>query len=80
MDGIERIGLSFGMSIAVVPLIGLILNYTPLGITLETVLYSTASFIFVMSIITWLRRRKLTAEKRFSIKFRLRMSGWRGSA
>ncbi|MCK4222104.1 MAG: DUF1616 domain-containing protein, partial [Dehalococcoidia bacterium] len=28
LDGIERIALSFGLSIAVVPLIGLILNYT----------------------------------------------------
>ena len=30
-DGIERIALSFGVSIAVVPLIGLALNYTPFG-------------------------------------------------
>ncbi len=29
LDGIERIALSFGLSIAVVPLIGLGLNYTP---------------------------------------------------
>lgn len=31
LDGIERIALSFGLSIAVVPLIGLGLNYTPWG-------------------------------------------------
>jgi len=29
LDGIERIALSFGLSIAVVPLMGLALNYTP---------------------------------------------------
>ena len=31
LDGIERIALSFGLSIAVVPLLGLALNYTPFG-------------------------------------------------
>jgi uncharacterized membrane protein len=47
MGGIERIALSFGMSLAVVPLLGLILNYTPWGIRLESILYSVASFIFI---------------------------------
>ncbi|WP_048077056.1 DUF1616 domain-containing protein, partial [Halorubrum sp. AJ67] len=32
IDGIERVALSFGLSIAVVPLIGLVLNFTPWGI------------------------------------------------
>ena len=31
LDSIERLALSFGLSIAVVPLIGLILNLYPLG-------------------------------------------------
>ncbi len=75
MDGIERIALSFGLSIAMVPLIGLILNYTPLGIRLESILYSVASFIFVTSVIAWFRRRRLTAEERFGIEFQARMPG-----
>ena len=40
MDNVQRVALSFGMSIAVVPLIGLVLNFTPWGITLETTLGS----------------------------------------
>ena len=32
MGGIERAALSFGLSIAAIPLIGLTLNYTPWGI------------------------------------------------
>jgi len=32
LDAIERIALSFGLSIAIVPLLGLALNYTPFGI------------------------------------------------
>jgi len=31
IDGIERVALSFGLSIAIVPLIGLVLNFTPWG-------------------------------------------------
>lgn len=29
LDNLERLALSFGLSIAIVPLIGLVLNYTP---------------------------------------------------
>ncbi len=46
IDIIERIALSFGLSIAVVPLIGLGLNYTPWGIRLEPILLSI--FIFII--------------------------------
>lgn len=55
IDVLERIALSFGMSIAIVSLIGLILNFSNWGIRLEPVLYSVASFIFITSIIAWLR-------------------------
>ncbi|MFC2017002.1 DUF1616 domain-containing protein [Chloroflexota bacterium] len=76
----ERAALSFGMSIAVVSLIGLILNYTPWGIRLESVLYSIASFIFIASGIAWLRRRRLPEQERFGIEFQVRVlglgSGW----
>jgi len=34
LEGVERLALSFGLSIAVTPLIGLVLNYTPWGIRL----------------------------------------------
>jgi len=59
MSGIERVVLSFGLSIAVVPLLGLILNYTWWGITLESILYSMASFIFIISVIASNRRKRL---------------------
>lgn len=76
MGGIERVALSFGLSIAVVSLIGLILNYTPWGIRLELILYSVASFILITSIIAWLRRRRLTEHERFAIQFQVTMPGW----
>jgi len=78
MGGIERVALSFGLSIAVVPLIGLILHYTPWGIRLEPILYSVASFILITSVIAWLRRRRLTRRERFSVELYLRLPGWGG--
>src|SRR5665648_1005599 len=38
LDGIERFALSVGLSIAVVPLMGLALNFTPFGIRLVPIL------------------------------------------
>ena len=43
IDLIERIALSFGLSIAVVPLIGLGLNFTPWGIRLDPIVISLTS-------------------------------------
>ena len=75
-DTVERIALSFCLSIPVVAFIALILNYTPWGIRLEPILYSTASFIFATSIIAWLRRKKLPKEERFSVELRPTVLGW----
>ena len=79
IGGIERFALSFGLSIAVVPLIGLILNYTPLGITLESTLYSITGFIFIASIIASLRLARLDESDRFSLKFQSIRLGWTGN-
>jgi uncharacterized membrane protein len=79
IGNIERVALSFGLSIAVVPLIGLILNYTPLGITLESTLYSITGFIFITSIISWLRLRKLNDSDRFKIDLKIKQLTWTGN-
>lgn len=70
LDGIERLALSFGLSIAVVPLIGLGLNYTPWGIRLTPVVISLAFFIMVMAAVAYWRRMALAAEDRFAVPFR----------
>jgi hypothetical protein len=38
IDGLERVALSFGISIVIVPLIGLVLHFTPWGIRLVPVI------------------------------------------
>ena len=71
IGNIERVALSFGLSIAVVPIIGLILNFTSWGIRLESILWSLASFVFIMAALTWFRRRRLPEAERFGIEFTL---------
>ncbi|HEY42265.1 MAG TPA: DUF1616 domain-containing protein [Dehalococcoidia bacterium] len=78
INNVLRLVLSLGLSIVIVPLIGLILNYTPWGIALESVLGSITAFILVMSVVTWVRRKQLPEEDRFGIAFHLRMPGWEG--
>lgn len=75
LGSIERVALSFGLSIVIVPLMGLILNYTPWGIRLASILYSMASFIFITSVIAWFRRKRLV-EERFGVEFHLALPSW----
>jgi len=69
LDGIERIALSFGLSIAVVPLIGLGLNFTPFGIRLVPVLLCISFFTLVMCAMAYLRRSKISESERFDVTF-----------
>jgi len=71
LGGIERLALSFGLSIAVVPLIGLVLNYTPWGIRLYPILVSLMAFILAMCGVAWYRRRGLTENERFTVSFKI---------
>ena len=78
LNSIERLALSFGLSIAVVPLIGLILNYTPWGIRPYPILISITLFIIATAAIGWYRQQKLTAADRFSITSRTTLPNWMG--
>jgi len=76
LSGIERIALSFGLSLAVVPLTGLILNYTPWGIRLYPVLISITLFILISSAVAWRRQRRLSPEERLYVAFSLKSPQW----
>jgi hypothetical protein len=56
LDGIERVALSFGLSIAITPLLGLGLNYTPFGIRLTPILIVLPVFTIALAIGAWVRR------------------------
>ena len=65
LDLIERIALSFGLSIAVVPLIGLGLNYTPWGIRLDPIVISLSLFTIIMVFIAQVRRAMTDPDSRY---------------
>lgn len=69
IDGIERFALSVGLSIAVVPLIGLLLNYTPFGIRLNPIVISLVLFTVIMMVITLIRRARLPPDEAFAVPF-----------
>ena len=49
MDAIERAALSFGLSLALTPIVGLILNYTPWGIRLTPITLSLLALTAVFA-------------------------------
>lgn len=69
LDWIERVTLSLGFSIVVASLIGLLLNYTPWGIRLNSVLISLSVFIISLSIVAAFRRIRLPVDERFFMDF-----------
>jgi len=69
IDLTERIALSIGLSVAIVPLIGLVLNFTPFGIRLDPILISLTIFILVMILVAHYRRAILPSEERFRFPF-----------
>ena len=70
LEGIERTALSFGLSIAIVPLIGLGLNYTPWGIRLIPILMSLSGFTLAMCGAAYYRRKQIPDNERFEVHFK----------
>jgi hypothetical protein len=64
---IERVALSFCMSLVLVPIVGLVLNYTPWGITLTPIILSLLSLTVVFAIVALSREYK-------AVKMRAEMS------
>ena len=58
LDNIERVALSIGMSIALVPIVGLLLNYTPLGIHLTPITLTLAALTVAFATLALLRERQ----------------------
>lgn len=63
----ERVVLSLGLSVAVVPLIGLLLNFTPSGVRLGTVIPTLAGLSVILAGIGLVRRLRLPRGDRFGI-------------
>lgn len=70
LEGIERAALSVGMSVAIVPLVGLVLNSTSFGIREMPLLASLSVLIILMCAAAYVRRRMLPEDKTFGVSFK----------
>ena len=63
LDAIERFALSVGLSLALVPLVGLLLNYTPWGIRLTPIVISLIVLTIGLVVIALARQYGISAER-----------------
>ena len=56
LEPLERLALSIGLSLALVPLVGLILNYTPWGIRLTPIFTALATLTTLLTITATIRK------------------------
>jgi uncharacterized membrane protein len=69
IDAIERVALSIGLSLAIVPFLCLGLNYAPSGIRLEPLVLCLTVIVVALAITAWLRRCQLDADDQFTIQW-----------
>ena len=76
MDGPERLALSFGLSMATIPPLALLLDALPWGIRLWPIVVGQGLFIVLCSAVASWRRHRLPAEERFRVVVGADMRGW----
>jgi len=55
-EDLTRYGISFGLSIAIAPILGLVLNFTPFGLNLISILVALNLFTLPLLLVGFLRR------------------------
>jgi len=63
MDTIERVALSIGLSLAIVPIVGLLLNYTPWGIRLTPITLSLLALTITFATTALIREHQTKRSK-----------------
>lgn len=76
ISGTARVSLGFALSVAVMPVMGLFLNFTSWGIELKSILISTVLLILLFCGIAYYRRYRLAPDKRFVIRLEFDLECW----
>jgi uncharacterized membrane protein len=79
LDWIERIALGSGLSVSIVAIISLGLNFTPWGIFLEPVLVALLLFTYGVGMVAYWRRIRLPLHERLSLSIDIRAPSWPSS-
>jgi uncharacterized membrane protein len=73
---LARITLSIGLSVVIVPLIGLVLNFFSWGIRLLPMMLLLLFFDIFLLFLGWYRRTKLPEEQRFALTLNINVANW----
>jgi uncharacterized membrane protein len=76
LTGTVRLALSISLSVAVIPIIALLLDSTPWGLRLWPVVISEASTILLFSLAALVRRARLPRTERFLLSMEIDLKGW----
>jgi uncharacterized membrane protein len=76
LGGLARIALSIGLSIIIVPLFGLVLNYLSWGVKFLPMMLSLIFFDIVLIFLSWYRRTKLPEEQRLALTLNIDLIKW----
>ena len=76
LGGLERVALSVGLSVAVVPLVGLLLHFSPWGVGLASTLAGLTVLSVATAALAWWRRARLHPDERPRLEVTLRAPDW----
>src|SRR5438132_1490527 len=76
LDWTERIAVSFGVSVIVVPFLGLLLWISGLGLGLLPILGALAIYTNIVAAVAHARRAKVPLDRRLSFSFEFTRKGW----
>jgi uncharacterized membrane protein len=76
LGALERLALSFGVSIAIISFAGLILHYTIWGLGFNSILISISIFILAAAATGYYRQSRLKENERTSFLIKLNIPAW----
>jgi uncharacterized membrane protein len=71
-----RVALASGLSLALVAFLGIIVNFTPWGITLDSIVVSLLALSLILGGLAYARRMRIPSDQRLEMTIRLRVSRW----
>ncbi|WP_458210696.1 DUF1616 domain-containing protein [Haladaptatus sp. NG-SE-30] len=66
LGGPERVALAVTLSVAIVPMIAAVANFTPWGVTLRPILVGIVAFTGLFTLVALVRRVRVPAKRRYS--------------
>ena len=70
IDAVERVSLSFALSIAIVALLVIGVSLSPVGITVQSTMVTISLFTLIVSAVAGIRRMRLPVAERFRVPIR----------